>query len=50
MERMGGQFEGILRVHRMAADITPRDSARYSIVAADWPDVKARLAQLLDRG
>jgi RimJ/RimL family protein N-acetyltransferase len=50
MERMGGQFEGILRGHRMAADITPRDSARYSIIAADWPDVKVRLTQSLDRG
>ena len=45
MERMGAQFEGILRAHRMATDFTPRDSARYSIVAADWPEVKARLAR-----
>jgi RimJ/RimL family protein N-acetyltransferase len=49
MERMGGQFEGILRAHRMATDTTPRDSARYSIVAADWLEAKARLTQLLDR-
>jgi len=49
MERMGAQFEGILRAHRMATDFTPRDSARYSIVAADWPEVKARLARFLDR-
>lgn len=49
MERIGGQFEGILRAHRMAVDSTPRDSARYSIVAADWPDVKARIVHLLDR-
>jgi len=33
LERIGGQFEGILRAHRMAADFIPRDSARYSIVA-----------------
>jgi RimJ/RimL family protein N-acetyltransferase len=49
MERMGAQFEGILRAHRMATDFTPRDSARYSIVAEDWPGVKVRLTQLLDR-
>ena len=49
MERIGAKFEGILRAHRMAADFTPRDSARYSIVAAEWPDVKKRLAELLDR-
>jgi RimJ/RimL family protein N-acetyltransferase len=49
MERMGGKFEGILRAHRMATDITPRNSARYSIVAEDWPDTKKRLTQLCDR-
>jgi hypothetical protein len=49
LERIGGQFEGILRAHRMAADYTPRDSARYSIVTAEWPTVKQRLAQLIDR-
>jgi RimJ/RimL family protein N-acetyltransferase len=43
MERMGARFEGILRVYRMAADQTARNSARYSIVAAEWPDVKQRL-------
>jgi len=49
MERMGGKFEGILHAHRMATDITPRNSARYSIVAEDWPDTKKRLTQLRDR-
>jgi hypothetical protein len=33
----------------MAADYIPRDSVRYSIVAAEWPAVKARLLQLVDR-
>jgi RimJ/RimL family protein N-acetyltransferase len=49
LERIGGQFEGILRAHRMAADYIPRDSVRYSIVAAEWPAVKNRLTQLLER-
>ncbi|HKM86759.1 MAG TPA: GNAT family N-acetyltransferase [Terriglobales bacterium] len=49
LERIGGRFEGILRAHRMAADFIARDSVRYSIVAAEWPDVKQRLRQLLDR-
>ena len=49
LERIGGQFEGILRAHRMAADYIPRDSVRYSIVAAEWPAVKKRLLQFLDR-
>jgi N-acetyltransferase len=50
IERIGGQFEGILRAHRMAADFIPRDSARYSIVAAEWPAVKEKLVQFMDRG
>jgi RimJ/RimL family protein N-acetyltransferase len=49
IERIGGKFEGILRAHRMAADYTPRDSARFSIVAAEWPGVKQQLHNLLDR-
>ena len=47
LERIGGPLEGILRAHRMAADYTPRDSARYSIVASEWPAAKHRLAELL---
>lgn len=49
LERIGGHFEGILRAHRMAADFIPRDSVRYSIVAAEWPAVKERLLQSLRR-
>jgi RimJ/RimL family protein N-acetyltransferase len=49
LERIGGKFEGILRAHRMAADYIPRDSARFSIIAAEWPEVKRGLAGLLDR-
>jgi RimJ/RimL family protein N-acetyltransferase len=49
IERIGGKFEGILRSHRMAADFIPRDSARYSIIASEWPEVKQRLERLLDR-
>jgi RimJ/RimL family protein N-acetyltransferase len=49
LERIGGQFEGILRSHRMASDFIARDSARYSIVSAEWPETKKRLTQLVDR-
>ena len=49
IERIGGRFEGVLRAHRMAADFIPRDSARYSIIAAEWSEVKQKLsARLLD--
>lgn len=47
IERIGGKFEGVLRAHRMAADFIPRDSYRYSIIAAEWPAVKARLVSRL---
>jgi RimJ/RimL family protein N-acetyltransferase len=50
IERIGGKFEGILRAHRMAADFIARDSARFSIVAAEWPEAKRRLTKLLDQG
>jgi RimJ/RimL family protein N-acetyltransferase len=49
LERIGGQFEGTLRAHRMAADFIPRDSARYSILAAEWPSVKEKLSQKLNQ-
>lgn len=48
--RIGGQFEGILRAHRMASDNTPRNSARFSILAPEWPEVKQRLAARLRNG
>lgn len=46
IERIGARFEGVLRAHRMAADFTVRDSARFSIVAAEWPGVKELLSRL----
>lgn len=47
MERLGCKFEGILRSHRLAVDLIPRNSARYSIVAAEWPERKARIQEML---
>jgi len=49
IERIGGKFEGILRAHRMAADFIARDSARFSIIAAEWPEVKARLMLMFEK-
>jgi RimJ/RimL family protein N-acetyltransferase len=45
IERIGGRFEGILRAHRMSTDFTARDSARFSIIAEEWPELKRRLSQ-----
>ena len=47
LARLGAVFEGTLRAHRLASDIVPRDSARFSIIAAEWPGVRARLTQRL---
>lgn len=49
IERIGAKFEGILRAHRMANDFIPRNSARYSITAAEWPEAKRRLEERLHR-
>ena len=46
MERLGCRFEGILRSHRLAVDGIARNSARFSIVAAEWPEVKDRLQKM----
>jgi RimJ/RimL family protein N-acetyltransferase len=44
--RIGARYEGILRAHRLAADDQPRNSARFSITATDWPAVRAHLDEL----
>jgi RimJ/RimL family protein N-acetyltransferase/GNAT superfamily N-acetyltransferase len=49
MQRIGLRFEGILRSHRLGADCTPRDSARFSVTAAEWPPVRQRLDELARR-
>ncbi len=49
IERIGGRLDGILRADRPGSDDTVRTSARFSIVTAEWPDVKARLTARLDR-
>ena len=49
MERIGARFEGVLRAHRLGADLAPRDSARFSITAAEWPAVRQHIAELTAR-
>jgi RimJ/RimL family protein N-acetyltransferase len=51
IERIGGQLDGIMRADRPGSDDTVRTSARFSIVAAEWPAAKARLtARLAEPG
>jgi RimJ/RimL family protein N-acetyltransferase len=49
IRRIGGTFEGVLRSHRLAVDQSPRDSARFSITAAEWPAVRQHLVDLAAR-
>jgi N-acetyltransferase len=47
IERIGGRLDGIMRADRPGADDTVRTSARYSILASEWPAVKDRLTARL---
>ncbi len=49
MQRIGLRYEGVLRAHRLGADLTPRDSARFSVTAAEWPAVREHLDELSRR-
>jgi RimJ/RimL family protein N-acetyltransferase len=50
IERIGGRLDGIMRADRPGADDTVRTSARFSILAEEWPAVKERLAARLASG
>ena len=49
IERLGAKLDGILRNHQIAGNGTLRDTCVYSIVAAEWPTVKAHLAWQIAR-
>lgn len=45
--RLGAVREGVLRAHMRRRDGTQRDTVMFSIVADEWPAVKARLEEFL---
>ena len=45
--KLGATFEGIVRRDRLRADGTWRDTAVYSILIDEWPDVRAGLEKRL---
>lgn len=47
IERLGAQLDGILRAHQRSADGSLRDTAVYSITAAEWPTIRTHLDWLL---
>jgi RimJ/RimL family protein N-acetyltransferase len=41
------QFEGVLRNHMIVPDVGLRDSAYYSVIDSEWPDVRGNLRRRL---
>ena len=49
IERLGAKLDGILRNHMIMPDGTVRNTASYSIIDREWPEVRARLEARLGR-
>ncbi len=48
IEALGATFEGIHRHHMLVREGESRDSAWYSILDTEWPDVRRRLVERLE--
>ncbi len=49
IERLGAKYDGIIRNHQIAPNGTLRDTVVYSIIASEWPTVRAHLTYQLGR-
>jgi RimJ/RimL family protein N-acetyltransferase len=49
IERLGAKLDGILRNNQVMPNGTVRDNCVYSVIAAEWPTVKAHLSWQLNR-
>jgi len=49
MLRMGAKFDGVIRAAMPAFDGGIRDSAYFSILESEWPEVKSHLTKLVSR-
>jgi N-acetyltransferase len=49
IERLGAKLDGILRSHMRLKDGSLRDTCVYSIIASEWPAVRANLIWRLQR-
>lgn len=49
IERLGAHRDGILRHHTLRRDGTVRDTVMYSLLAGEWPEVRAHLLHQLQR-
>jgi N-acetyltransferase len=43
IERLGAKLDGVLRCHQFYKNGTLRDTCVYSVIASEWPAVKAHL-------
>jgi RimJ/RimL family protein N-acetyltransferase len=48
IERLGAKQDGILRNHQIAPNGTLRDTVVFSIIASEWPTVRAHLSYQLN--
>ena len=49
IERLGAKKDGVIRHHQARRDGSARDSVMYSVLQAEWPDVKRHLLLRLAR-
>jgi RimJ/RimL family protein N-acetyltransferase len=49
IEALGAKKDGVLRHHAPRRDGSPRDTVIYSVLVAEWPDVKRHLEARLTR-
>ena len=47
IRRLGARYDGTLRHNRLRADGTVRDTAYFSILASEWPEVREGLQSRL---
>jgi N-acetyltransferase len=46
---LGASFEGVFRKHMVVQHGAPRDSAYYSVIDDEWPALKPRLQERVDK-
>ena len=47
LERLGATYEGVLRSFQRRHDRSSRDTAMYSILSDEWPQIRANLEEKL---
>ncbi len=48
IQKIGGQFEGVLRNDMIRDNLTKRNSAYYGLIEEEWPDTKPKLTALYE--